>query len=416
MKHLTDPHWLPASFLNGPASSAPNALARAVDESRPDFVHFLECLSAEAAQTYEDQWRDLANRALEPNIFFEPGFALNAARHLPGAGQPKFLLCWEGGRVEARGRLLGLWPICIPKSAFPSIARSWRHEYGCSCAPLLDSACALVVMEQMAAWLRDNHPRLSVVEAPLLIKANPTYAVMRDAARQRNLPFNPMGQYDRAALDATLVAVGARDFVSAKKRKELQRQFRRFRELGAVAFHMTHDADDLRTQIEAFMLLEAKGWKGRKGTAFLNHPGSAAFLRAMSRTLGREGKCRIYWLSLDGRMIAGNIVLLDRRGQAYFWKTAYDEDYAALSPGVLLTMDMTDRLLNDKEVEIVDSCAIPDHPMIDHLWRVRLPVADVMLGVAPEGRFAFNGLLQREKFRRSLRERTKAALARIKAR
>lgn len=414
---MTDPYWLPASFLNGSASGAPTlASARAADESRRDFAHFLECLSADGVQVYVDEWADLAQRALEPNIFFEPGFALNAARHLSGASQPKFLLCWEGGRIEARGRLLGLWPLRIPQSAFPSVARSWRHDYGCSCAPLLDSACAPFALEQMLAWLRDNHPRLHVLDAPLLIKANPTYAVMRDAARRRNLPFNPVGQYDRAALDATLVAVGARDFVSARKRKELRRQFRRLRELGAVAFHVTRDADDLRAQIETFMLLEARGWKGRKGTAFLNHPGSAAFLRAMSRTLGREDKCRIYWLSLDGRMIAGNIVLLDRRGKAYFWKTAYDEGHGLLSPGVLLTMDMTDRLLNDKEVETVDSCAIPDHPMIDHLWRGRLPVADVMLGVAPEGRFAFNGLLHREKFGRSLRERTKAALARIKGR
>jgi hypothetical protein len=124
----------------------------------------------------------------------------------------------------------------------------------------------------------------------------------------------------------------------------------------------------------------------------------------------------MYWLSLDGKMIAGNIILLDARGGAYFWKTAYDEEYSSLSPGVLLAMDMTDRLLKDKSVAVVDSCATTNHPMIDHLWRGRLRVVDVMLGVAPNRPSAFNGILHRVKFRRSLREKAKSAWAQIKVR
>jgi CelD/BcsL family acetyltransferase involved in cellulose biosynthesis len=390
-------------------------LARSVEELHPSCLHFLECLGVEEAQNYTSEWADLSARALEPNIFFEFGFALNAARHIPASGKPEFLFCWEGGDTEARGRLLGVWPLLMAK-AFSSLARSWSHDYGCSCAPLLDRACAPFVLERMMSWLREHHRNLNVVETPLLLKANPSYAAMREHARVAGLPFNLVDQHDRAGLDATLVAVGARDFVSPKKRKELQRQYRRLRELGAVAFHVTRNADDLREQVEAFMLLEARGWKGRKGTAFLNDPGLATFLRAMSRTLGREGKCRVFWLSLDARMIAANIVLQDASGGAFFWKTAYDEDFGFLSPGVLLTMDMTDRLLNDKGVVTVDSCAIANHPMIDHLWRGRLRVADVMLAVAPDRPLAFSGLLHREKFRRSLRERTKSALAQIRAR
>jgi len=31
----------------------------------------------------------------------------------------------------------------------------------------------------------------------------------------------------------------------------------------------------------------------------------------------------------------------------------------------------------------VDSCATPDHPMIDHLWRERLPIADWLVALEP---------------------------------
>jgi CelD/BcsL family acetyltransferase involved in cellulose biosynthesis len=369
----------------------------------------------EAAQYHAAAWEDLAARALEPNIFFEPGFALNAARHISRGAEPEFLFCWELTDPEARGRLLGVWPLLSPQSRFSSLARVWRHDLGCSCAPLLDRAAALSVMGRMMLWLRERRSRLTAIETPLLIETNSAYAVIGEHARRAGLPFTVVERRERAALDASQTGVGARDFISSRKRKELQRQYRRLRERGAVAFHEARDGPELLAQIEAFMLLEARGWKGRKGTAFLNNADRATFLRAMSRTLGREGKCRLYWLSLDRNMIAGNIVLLDAGGKACFWKTAYDEDHASLSPGVLLTVDMTDRLLRDKDVVLVDSCAISNHPMIDHLWRGRLRVADAMLAAAPDRPLAFNGLVQRERFRRRLKEKAKAALARIKA-
>ncbi|MCW2274189.1 GNAT family N-acetyltransferase [Rhodoblastus acidophilus] len=420
LKHLPDSSWLPAPFLNALSPGAPEVSppapihARRADDLQSGALHFMECLGLEEAQTCAAEWEDLAARALESNIFFEPGFALNAARHIARSKKPEFLFCWEGGETPARGRLLGVWPLLMPRSAFLSLARSWTHDYGCSGAPLLDRACAPVVLERMLAWL--HHRRLNAVRTRLLPKTHPAYAVMQEHAGRAGLTFTIVDEHDRAALDATQVGVAARDFVSAERRSKLRRRFRRLRERGAAAFHVTRGAEDLREQIEAFMLMEAKGWKGRKGTAFLSDPGHATFLRAMSRTLGRQGKCRVFWLSLDGRMIAANIILQDGRGGAYFWKTAYDEDFASLSPGALLTMDMTDRLLADRSVAFVDSCAIPNHPMIDHMWRGRLRVGDVMLAIAPDRPLAFAGLLHREKFRLTLRERTKSALARIRSR
>ena len=184
--------------------------------------------------------------------------------------------------------------------------------------------------------------------------------------------------------------------------------------MGSVAFAMAHDGPALRDRVEDFMVLEAKGWKGQRGSAFLNDPGLATFLRAMTRTMDREGKCRLDSLSVDGRMIAASIVLLGGE-RAYFWKTAYDEDYAFASPGVLLTMDMTDRLLREPLVLGADSCAIPDHPMIDHIWRGRLRIADVMTSLRSDRLNAFNSALQREQFRRKLREKAKSALAHFRS-
>ena len=42
------------------------------------------------------------------------------------------------------------------------------------------------------------------------------------------------------------------------------------------------------------------------------------------------------------------------------------------SPGVQLLLDVTQTLLADAGIARANSCATPDHPMIDHVWRERL--------------------------------------------
>jgi hypothetical protein len=279
---------------------------------------------------------------------------------------------------------------------------------------LLDRLQAFLVLELIFKWLRERYTHVHALSASQLLKVGPTCALLNEYTYNRSLSFDVLSQYERAALDATAIGVGARDFISPKKKKELQRQFRRLREMGPVAFSMAQDGPALRDRVEDFMVLEAKGWKGKRGSAFLNDPGLATFLRAMTRTMGREGKCRLYSLSVDGRMIAANIVLLAGE-RAYFWKTAYDEDFAFASPGVLLTMDMTDRLLREPLVLGADSCAIPNHPMIDHIWRGRLRIADVMTSLRSDRPSAFNSAVQGEKLRRNLRAKAKSALAHFRS-
>ena len=44
-------------------------------------------------------------------------------------------------------------------------------------------------------------------------------------------------------------------------------------------------------------------------------------------------------------------------------------------------LDVTEALLADSAIAQVDSCATADHPMIDRLWRERLPVSDRLIAL-----------------------------------
>jgi hypothetical protein len=52
-------------------------------------------------------------------------------------------------------------------------------------------------------------------------------------------------------------------------------------------------------------------------------------------------------------------------------------------------LQATKALLAEPGLARVDSCAAPDHPMIDHIWRERLPLADRLVQPGPRGQAAF---------------------------
>jgi hypothetical protein len=62
---------------------------------------------------------------------------------------------------------------------------------------------------------------------------------------------------------------------------------------------------------------------------------------------------------------------------------AYAEDLARLSPGVQFVTELTAAQHANAEIRLTDSCAIPNHPMIDRLWPDRRPIADMVLGLRP---------------------------------
>ena len=67
---------------------------------------------------------------------------------------------------------------------------------------------------------------------------------------------------------------------------------------------------------------------------------------------------------------------------AFSFKTAYDEELARFSPGVLLQLENL-AMLEREDIALTDSCAAPDHPMIGQIWPDRREIA--LLSVAIGG-------------------------------
>lgn len=335
-------------------------------------------------------WSDLAARALERNVFCEPAFALAVAAHLPEARRIEVALVWAGGS-RAPGDLVGVFPMV--RSRGPRVLaalRLWRPHLGAQGTPLVDRARATAVLAAFLALARERgHP---AVMAPMGPQDGPFAQALADVAQRTGRRHWCLDAHARAMLPGgTAHEAGIDAALGGKKAKDLRRQLRRLADLGEVGFTYAETPEAVREAIGRFLTLEASGWKGRRGTALRDDAGAVAFLDTMTGALAADGRCRVALLMVGQQAVAAGIVLT-AGDRAWFWKIAFDEAFARASPGVQLTLELSRRLRADAAIAATDSCAVADHPMIDHLWRARLVIADVVVatrsGAAPAASLA----------------------------
>jgi len=331
-------------------------------------------------------WRELAARALEPNVFYEPAF-LQAAAPLfaPDAGA---VLVWSGERPQ---RLLGFLPARIERRRYgiklPALV-GLTHPFGPLGLPLIEREAAEPVIAALFAHLAADDTLPDLVVLPYVPDDGPFAAALDAFTRRAQMPAAVFNRHRRALFEPGQDRAGyVRRAIGKRRLKELRRQARRLSEIGAVMFTGASEPAAVAETLDDFFSLEARGWKGHAGTAIADDARLTAFIRTAMAGLAAEGKVSIYRIMLDGRAIAAAIVL--RSGQsAWFWKIAYDEALARFSPGVMISVEVTHELADDAGIARADSCATANHPMIDRLWRERLKLCDRMIAVRPQARFA----------------------------
>jgi len=387
-------------------------LAPALQSNAPLTV---ELLNLEAAAAYVAQWRHLAETCIEPNIFLDPDFALPAARHIAHKKPPRFLFVWE---TEASGqrKLVGLFPLAHARPAGRLFApRIWTHEQAPLGTPLLDGGRAKDALAAVFAYCRTQSKDAGLL-FPLLPQEGETARLLREGAAAEDRAIDIFAAHQRACLSAGPDPQHYLEkSVTSNRRRKLKRAHKLLEARGALTFQIATAPDQIRAAAEAFLDLEAKGWKGRRGTAFLKSPERAAFASEIAEKLTIHAKYSVASLNLNGRPLAVGLILKSGH-RAFWWKIAYDEAFATYSPGVLLAVELTRVLLTDTTIEMTDSCAQADHPMIDHIWSERMGIADLLVAVDAEYPKKFAAFARRESLRRNLRSHLKAAVLGLRQR
>lgn len=125
--------------------------------------------------------------------------------------------------------------------------------------------------------------------------------------------------------------------LNSGRRKHLRQAERKLNAMGQLRFRTIGEANP--EDLQRFYDLEASGWKGRENSAIRSSPSSRAFFNDVARESASRGSFSLNLLELDGKVLAAQfgVTCQDRY---YAPKVAYDEGYAAYSPGHLIVREI----------------------------------------------------------------------------
>ncbi len=371
--------------IAGATPAAAQVLPSMEYESADRQNRHLSIYPALAGIALSEELEYLARRAVEPNLFFNPGFLAPAMPRLDDRNVRLAILRDENG---GRSRMRMAFPYSIERSSLqigPSILRCWATVYAPLGTPLIDSDDPAAVIEDMFEIMGREKLKLpSVLVFPDMRSNGVATQLLKSVAFDRQLPLHSVQKVLRPILQSPLDGEEyLRQSLGSHHRRDLGRLKRRLEEMGTLEYRVARSQADVVRDMEVFLTLESAGWKGDQRTAMAIDRYRAAFAREAIYKLAGEDQVRIHTLSLDDRAVASMVVFVEA-GIAYTWKTSFDEAFAKYSPGNLLLAEITQYHLDDPNIIKTDSCAVPDHPVMSRIWTEREPMETLVIGLNPK--------------------------------
>ncbi len=347
------------------------------------------------------QWDRLSRAASEPNPFNESWYLLPALRQFDPEQRVRICALWQEGGDGGRN-LIGLMPLSQEKSygrwPIPHL-QNWLHPNAFLGTPLVRSGCENAFWQAVLPMLDGDNGRSIFFHLSEVDIAGPVAIALNNICHADARKAALVHQFDRALLAGNLSPDDYYEAaVRSKKRKELRRQKNRLMEMGALQFTRFDDDEALLPWINEFLSLEKTGWKGAQGSALDCAPETREIFTQALLGAAQRGLLERLELRLDGKPLVMLVNFICAPG-AFSYKTAYDEDYAKFSPGVLLQCENL-ALLELDELLWCDSCAAEGHPMIDSLWTDRRSIGRYSVAIGgPVRRAIFHTLLKTEQAR-----------------
>lgn len=318
-----------------------------------------------ALATLASELDTLALDCIEANPFYESWMLIPGLNHF-ATGDDQIVMV-----RHPRDGITGLFPFQLKQKVRGLPARSlqsWRHPYCFLCTPIVSRRHGQATIRALFDWLESNRAPASIVEFELVAGDGPFWKLLSDELRARPRWRTHVAMYERAALVSPKDTWAA---ISGRHRKELRRLERRLGESGRCEFRALRNDEPIQPWVEAFLELEAQGWKGRAGTALGSDASSRHFFTDVATRAAKGNHVRMLAIEMDGIPIAMKCNFVSSNS-AFAFKIAYDERFSKYSPGVLLELfNMRNFVEGNDGVLSMDSCAVPGHFMINRLWTGR---------------------------------------------
>ena len=340
----------------------------------------VELTDADRLAADRSDWDDLVGRALAPHPYYS---AHVIEAHRANGLAPRNLAFVA---VRREGSLEALLPytLGLDITGFGRrVAMPFRSPFTTATTPLLAAGAATA--ETLAALVEGLREASGgrCWRFPFLSVGSDVGQGLQQAMREAGWSVGTVAAFERPVLDRRPSHDAfAADHPHKSRLKDLRRRERRLAEAGTLSLDTATDGDDLAAGVEAFLTMEAAGWKGEAGTAFRSGPRTESFARGLFAPAPGPVTIRADTLSLDGRLLAISLALVAGR-TAFLLKTTYDERRQAQAPGLVLEAAIVRSLHDTRFADRLDSATLPGSAL-ESLYREREPIAEIV-AVPPGG-------------------------------
>jgi len=229
----------------------------------------------------------------------------------------------------------------------PRKLSSLTNFYTMSYAPLIrrDLADRRSCLHALASFIVSEEPAWDLIELHGLIEENQTTTELLRALRQAAMIVGTFAEFENWFYPSE--GISAEQYFATRPPpvRAIARKMRQAQKKHALSFQLYSSTHDIETGLADYERVYANSWKGQEA-----YP---EFVPQLIRRFAAQGKLRLGILRLDDVPGAAQLWLITGR-RATIYKVAYDEKFAPLSVGSLLSKFMFDYVLDRDKVAEID--------------------------------------------------------------
>jgi hypothetical protein len=284
---------------------------------------------------FHSDWQSLEERALEPNFYLSPYFALPAVQHLAAKHSPKIYAVHV---LESQvKKLVGL--AILGKSGsrkeFPlpqMVAYHSPHSY--LSGFLLDAEYGKQALQCLFEFLQQSRVHGDGIWLQDWQSDSPQGRMIHSVASEAGMVWHSLYSYERAILrPAKVDDEQYRKSLTNAGGKDLERRIRRLKELGEISSRVLWGKQVTEDTIDRFLALEDREWAREQKTSLLA-AGHETFLRQVCEPLRDASRMFVAELLLNGDPIASTINFT-AGNQGFAFKIGWEQKLAKFSPGIV---------------------------------------------------------------------------------
>lgn len=356
------------------SQTASNNVEKAPESHSEGSYRIFEFDAPERLDTIHEAWADLAQNTSTPNPFYAPTFFLPATKNVSHKVRWKIFVVQE----QETKKLTGFFPFTVHKNSyFFNEFSLWKTPLNFLTTPLIRAGHEEHVWKAVWSQVTQQGNKCDLLRFPMNQASGRIHQELQTLIRNELLVTFETEHYARAQLEQGMpYEQYIKHSIGGRHLRNYRRLLRNLKKEGEVEFRVSSQGDEAASWANWFIELEASGWKGAEGTALRNIQGQADFFHELVKLGFQDLSVQMVGLFFNDHPIAICCLLLSQQG-AFTYKIAFDEDYKKYSPGVLLELEMTETFLDEQRLDWLDSCAVPNHPMINRLWGERRSIQDL---------------------------------------